>query len=124
MKGHRYWVAVVFFLLAAAPGFWFPALSNTLESYGMGGWKTLIFIIPPFTGMISPLMFGAQVDQRWQAQKVLGWIMLLGAGFLFMAFYSLENHWGPGWFLFFFSINANLRSGVVPAHHHHSFQSS
>lgn len=106
MKGHRYWVAVVFFLLAAAPGFWFPALSNTLENYGMGGWKTLIFIIPPLTGMISPLMFGAQVDQRWQAQKVLGWIMLLGAGFLFMAFYSLENQWGPGWFLFFFSINA------------------
>jgi len=106
MKGHRYWVAVVFFLLAAAPGFWFPALSNTLESYGMGGWKTLIFMIPPLTGMISPLIFGAQVDQRWQAQKVLGWIMLLGSGFLYMAFYALEEHWGAGWFLFFFSINA------------------
>lgn len=106
MKGHRYWVAVVFFLLAAAPGFWFPALSNTLVVYGLEDWKTLIFIIPPLTGMISPLIFGAQADQRWQAQKVLGWIMLFGAFFLFMAFYALEEGWGPKWFLFYFFINA------------------
>ncbi|YCM44246.1 MFS transporter [Verrucomicrobiaceae bacterium 227] len=106
MKGHRYWVAVVFFLLAAAPGFWWPALSNTLESYGLGEWIRVAFVIPPLAGMISPLIFGAQVDQRWQAQKVLGWIMLLGAGFLFMAFYAVEHRWGGEWFLFFFTINA------------------
>ncbi len=98
-------MAVVFFLLAAAPGFWFPALSNVLDSYGLGGWKAVVFLVPPLAGMISPLIFGAQVDQRLQAQKVLGWIMLLGAGFLFMAFHSLEMGWGGGWFLFFFVIN-------------------
>ncbi len=106
MKGHRYWVAVVFFLLASAPGFWFPALSNILEKAGLGGWTAIAFIIPPICGMISPLVFGAQVDQRWQAQKVLGFVMLLGAGFLYMAFHSIEQGWGGGWFLFFFIINA------------------
>ncbi len=105
MKGHRYWMAVVFFLLASAPGFWFPALSNVLDHYGLGTWKLAVFLTPPIAGMISPLVFGAQVDQRFQAQKVLGWIMLSGAGFLFMAFHSLEQGWGGGWFLFFFIIN-------------------
>lgn len=106
MKGHRYWVAVVFFLLAAAPGCWWPALSNTLAQYGLESWVAVAFIIPPLAGMISPLIFGAQVDQRWQAQKVLGWIMISGAGFLYMAFHALEHHWGGGWFLFFFTVNS------------------
>lgn len=61
---------------------------------------------PASCGMISPLIFGAQVDQRLEAQKVLGWIMLLGAGFLYMAFHSLEQSWGGWWFLSFFIINA------------------
>lgn len=99
-------MAVVFFLLASAPGFWFPALANVLESYGLGGWKVAVFIVPPLSGMISPLIFGAQVDQRLEAQKVLGWIMLSGAGFLFMAFHALEQGWGGWWFLTFFTINA------------------
>jgi MFS family permease len=105
MKGHRYWMAVVFFLLASAPGFWFPALANVLDHYGLSAWTVPVFLVPPIAGMISPLIFGAQVDQRLQAQKVLGWIMLLGAGFLYMAFHSLEKEWGGGWFLFFFIIN-------------------
>ncbi|HAN81838.1 MAG TPA: MFS transporter [Verrucomicrobiales bacterium] len=106
MKGHRYWLAVVFFLLASAPGFWFPALTNVLENYGLGSWAVWAFLVPPLAGMISPLIFGAQVDQRLEAQKVLGWIMLLGAGFLYMAFHSLEQSWGGWWFLSFFIINA------------------
>ncbi len=106
MKGHRYWLAVVFFLLASAPGFWFPALTNVLETYGLGDWAVWAFMVPPLAGMISPLIFGAQVDQRLEAQKVLGWIMLTGAGFLYMAFYSLEEGWGGWWFILFFSINA------------------
>lgn len=106
MKGHRYWLAVVFFLLASAPGFWFPALANVLENYDLGSWAVWAFLVPPLAGMISPLIFGAQVDQRLEAQKVLGWIMLLGAGFLYMAFHSLEQNWGGWWFLSFFIINA------------------
>ncbi len=106
MKGHQYWMGVVFFLLAAAPGFWFPALSNVLDEYGLGSWKLAIFLVQPITSLISPLIFSAQVDQRLQAQKVLGWIMLLGASFLFLSFHALEHEWGGSWFLFFFIINS------------------
>ncbi|MDG1670801.1 MAG: hypothetical protein P8H96_08035, partial [Akkermansiaceae bacterium] len=86
IKGHRYWIAVVFFLMAGAVGLWYPALSNILPRYGLGDWAVIIFMIPGLCGFISPLILGAQVDQKYQAQKVLGWIMWLGAGFVFMAF--------------------------------------
>lgn len=106
IKGHRYWIAVVFFLMAGAVGLWYPALSNILPRYGLGGWAVVIFMIPGLCGFISPLILGAQVDQRYQAQKVLGWIMWLGAVFIFMAFYALEHRWGAGWFVGFFTISA------------------
>ena len=106
IKGHRYWIAVVFFLMAGAVGLWYPALSNILPRYGLGDWAVIIFMIPGLCGFISPLILGAQVDQRYQAQKVLGWIMWLGAGFVFMAFYALEHRWGAGWFVGFFTISA------------------
>lgn len=105
MKGHRYWLAVVFFLLASAPGFWFPVLTNVLDGYGLGDWTVVIFLVTPITSMISPLIFGAQVDRHFQAQKVLGWIMFAGAGFLFLSFHAMEHHWGGWWVFLFFFIN-------------------
>ena len=105
MKGHRYWMAVVFFLLAAAPGFWWPVLANILTAYGLEDWKVGVFLVPPIAGMISPLIFGAQVDRRFQAQKVLAWIMISGAGFLYLAFHAMEEGWGGGWVFGLFLVN-------------------
>lgn len=105
MKGHRYWTAVVFFLLAAAPGFWWPVLANVLTSHGLEGWKVAVFLVPPIAGMISPLVFGAQVDRRFEAQKVLGWIMWTGAVFLFLAFHAMEQGWGGEWVFALFLVN-------------------
>lgn len=99
IKGHRYWLAVVFFLLASAPGFWYPVLANVLKAHGLENWKVSIFLVTPITSMVSPLIFGAQVDRRFEAQKVLGWIMISGAGFLFVAFHAIEKNWGGGWVL-------------------------
>ena len=104
--GHRYWIAAVFFLMAGAVGLWYPALSNILPAYGLGEWSVLAFMIPGLCGIVSPLILGAQVDQKYQAQKVLGWILWIGAGFVFMAFYALEHRWGAGWFLTFFTISS------------------
>ena len=111
-KGHRYWLAVVFFLLAGVPGFWFPALSNILVENGYGGWKELAFMLPCFAGILSPLILGAAVDQRVEAQKMLGWIMITGAFFLYGAFHAIEHKWGGWLFLMFFGANALIS---VPA---------
>ncbi|MDB4537687.1 MFS transporter [Akkermansiaceae bacterium] len=110
--GHRYWIAVAFFLMAGAVGMWFPALSNILPRYGLGGWAVWIFMIPGICGIISPLILGAQVDQKFQAQKVLGWIMWIGAIFVYLAFHALENKWGPWWFVSFFTISALISAPV------------
>ena len=111
-KGHRYWLAVVFFMVAGVPGLWFPALSNILVSGGLGGWKEIAFMLPSIAGILSPLVFAAQVDQRFEAQKVLGWIMIIGSVFLFLAFHSIEAGWGGPTFLVFFAVNALIS---VPA---------
>ncbi|MDB4688709.1 hypothetical protein OAE91_04075, partial [Akkermansiaceae bacterium] len=111
-KGHRYWLAIVFFLVAGVPGLWFPALSNILISGGLGQWKELAFMLPSIAGILSPLVFAAQVDQRFEAQKVLGWIMIIGSVFIFLAFHSIEKAWGGPVFLTLFAINALIS---VPA---------
>lgn len=104
--GHRYWIAVVFFLLAAAPGFWVPVLSNVLKARG---WETTItwaFLLPPAAGIISPLILGARADQRYRADRILGLMLGGGAIFLYLAFWFLENGDSPAGFLFFLGINS------------------
>jgi len=104
--GHPYWISVVFFLLAGAPGFWMPALSNVLRGHELAGYVELAFMIPGIAALISPLIFAAQVDQRLQAQKVLGVILIAGSVFLYYAFVAVEEGWGGSWFLLLMSINA------------------
>jgi len=93
-------------MVAGVPGLWFPALSNILVTGGLSAWKEWAFMIPSIAGILSPLVFAAQVDQRFEAQKVLGWIMITGSLFLFLAFHSIEKGWGGPAFLTFFAINA------------------
>ena len=105
-KGHPFWLAVVFFLVAGAPGFWVPAMSNILIKHDLGGWKEIAVIVPFFASMISPMIFGAMVDQRYEAQKVLGWIMLIGSIFLFLSFHAIEAGWGGWAFIFFMGMTS------------------
>lgn len=105
-RGRPFWIGVVFFLIAAAPGCWTPSLSNILRAEGYQDWVEWIFMVPGLAGLLSPLVFAAQVDQRFQAQKVLGVIMAVGAVFLFAAFWALEAGWGIGWFASLLAINA------------------
>lgn len=103
--GHRYWIAVVFCLLAAAPGAWLPVLSNVLEAKGWNRTITWAFLIGPVAGMISPILFGARADQRIPAEKLAGIIIAGGAIFLWAAFEALDQG-NPKLFLVFLSLNA------------------
>ena len=103
--GHRYWIAVVFCLLAAAPGAWLPVLSNVLEARGWSRITMWAFLVGPIAGMISPLLFSARADQRIPAEKLVGYIITGGAVFLWAAFRALEAD-RPNLFLLFMMINA------------------
>lgn len=106
LVGHRYWIAVVFCLLAAAPGSWVPVLSNILVERGWDTTITWAFLIPPIAGMISPLIFGARADQRIAAEKLLGILIGGGAVFLYLAFEALEKASSPWLFLVLLMVNA------------------
>jgi nucleoside transporter len=104
--GHRYWIGVVFFLLAAAPGSWYPVLTNVLEVQGWTDIRSLAFLMPPLAGMISPLIFASKADRSFPAEKVLAFVMIFGAVFLYMAFWFLEQGNSRTMFLVLLGLNA------------------
>lgn len=104
--GHRYWIAVVFFLLASAPGCWFPVLTNVLKVKGWTDIRSLAFMVPSLAGMISPLIFASKADRSFAAEKVLAFVMIFGAGFLYMAFWFLEHRDNRTMFLVMLALNA------------------
>lgn len=107
-KGGSYWIAISFFLLTAAPGMWYPALPNILKAQGIEWVLPYAFAVGPVVSLFSPLIFGSMADYRFSAQKLVGTLSLLGAGFLAMAFYALYMGWGAWWYLGFQVLNALL----------------
>ena len=87
------------FFQGLSTGFWFPALTNILNTHGMGEWVGWAFAVPPVCALFSPLIGGALADERVAAQKLLAWCSLLGAILLFLAFGALDLGLGPAWFL-------------------------
>lgn len=105
-KGGRWWIAVAFFLISVAPGLWLPALPNVLDTRGMAWVLPYAFAVGPLVSLISPLLFGSMADYRFSAQKLMGVLSITGAGFLAMAFYSIEQGWGPWAYVIFQTLNA------------------
>mgnify|MGYP001813872531 CR=1 FL=1 len=97
---------MVFFLLAAAPGSWFPVLTNVLEVQGWIDIRSLAFMIPSLAGMVSPLVFASKADRSFPAEKVLAFVMIAGAGFLYAAFWFLEQGDNRVMFLVMLALNA------------------
>lgn len=95
-----------FFFIAAAPGFWFPTLTNILNARGLGAWVPAAFLAGPVAALLSPVIGGALADNRFSAEKLLGVISIGGAWLIGMAFYSLDAGWSPWWFLIFLVVNA------------------
>jgi hypothetical protein len=56
--------------------------------------------------MISPLWIGALADNRFAAQRLLGWTALASAGLLGSAFVVLDAGFGPWWFIGLFFTSA------------------
>lgn len=90
---------VVFFLMGMSPGFYASALTNILTAKGLEEWVTLAFLVGPVAAIISPLIIGAVADQRMRAERLLGWIAIVGSALLYGAFWMLEHDWNPWWFI-------------------------
>ncbi len=105
-KGGGWWIGVGFFLLSLAPGLWLPSLPNVLKAQEIEWVLPYAFAVGPLAALFSPLIFGSMADYRFSAQKLVGTLSLVGAGFLGMAFVSLHMGWGPWTYLAFQSANA------------------
>lgn len=83
-----------------APGYYTPAIPNILHAKGLGSeWLSLAFLAGPVASMISPLIIGAMADNRFAAQKVVGFIGILSSCFLASAFSVLDHNGSPWAFI-------------------------
>ena len=105
-KRNALWLCPVFFLLAAAPGFWLPVLANILNAKGWGSYTTLVFMVLPLSAIISPLFFSARADQIIPAEKLLAIIVGIGAILTALAFFVLEQGKNPIFFLVLFGLKS------------------
>lgn len=96
-------LSVMFFLIGMSPGFYVPVLTNILLRAGLDSselqWAWLAF---PLASMISPLWIGALADNRFSAQRLLGWAGLISALLLGAGFLALDAGLSPWWFLILF----------------------
>jgi len=106
------WLWVVFFFQGMSPGFWLPALTNILKAEELAEWVPLAFIVAPVCALVSPLIGGALADQRVAANRLYVGSSLVAAVMLALAFWSLENHWNPWWFIGFLGMYS-LASGPM-----------
>jgi len=104
------WLA--FFFHGMSPGFWISSLTNIFRELGYSQWVAAAFMVPPLCALISPLIGGALADQRMAANRLFGWSAVVGAVFLFAAFWTLDMGWHPWWFISLLSIYS-LASGPM-----------
>lgn len=100
-KGSVAWCAIAFFFLGAAPGFWVPAVGHLLEVRGDSWLVPWAFVPSCLAALLSPLAMGAFADQRMNADRLMVWITVLGAAFLWLAFRALAWGWSGWWFVGF-----------------------
>jgi MFS family permease len=100
-------LCAMFFMMGMGPGMWIPGLTNIIIATGWGHeWVTLAFLIIPVASMLSPLLSGALADQKVAAQKLAGWISILGTLGLSAAFYVLRADVSPWWFVGLFFVTS------------------
>ena len=106
IEHRRYLMGVAMFLMYMPLGMWLPSLPNILEAYDARWTLPYVFALMQLMGIVSSLLIAAISDRKMEAQKLLGMLSLISAGFLWLAFSSLEWGWHPGWYLFFQSCHA------------------
>jgi len=89
-KGSPFWIGVIFFFVGFCPGMWIPGLPSILRADGYEDWIPWIYMGIPMGSIISPLLLGVLSDGKVAAQRLCGYVMLLGACSMTLAFGSLQ----------------------------------
>lgn len=90
----------MFFLLGMSLGFYLPAMTNILTAAGLGSdFVQWAWLAGPVAAFLSPVAVGALADNRFAAQKILGWSGILSSLLLAGAFRCLEIGVSPWWFI-------------------------
>lgn len=110
----RYMMGVVMFLMFLPPGMWVPSLPNILEAHNARWVLPYFAVLSPLMAIFSALVFGALSDRKIDARYLMGGLGLTGAGFLWLAFSSLQWGWHPIWFLIFQGCNALISAPMIP----------
>ena len=98
---------MMFFLLGMSMGFYMPALTNIVTAAGLGSdFVQWAWLAGPVAAILSPVAVGALADNRFAAQKVLGWSGVLSALLLWASFRSLEIGVSPWWFVLLLFISS------------------
>ncbi|WP_205618975.1 MFS transporter [Rubritalea marina] len=108
------WIGVVYFLIFIPLGLCTPALPNILESHGALWVIPFATAVGPVTAIFSSLMFTSMADRRWEAQKILGCITILGSVFVWLQFSVLQWGWSPWWYVFFQGCNVLISAPMIP----------
>ncbi len=96
-------LSAMFFLLGMSPGFYVPILTNILLKAGLD--SSLVqwaWLTGPVAALLSPLLVGALADNRFAAQRLLGWIGIASAVLLGGGFATLQFGWSSWWFICLF----------------------
>ncbi len=89
-KGSPMWLAVVFFFVGFCPGMWIPGLPSVLRLGGHEAWIPWIYMGMPIGSIISPLFLGALSDGKVAANRLCGYVMLIGGCSMTVAFGALH----------------------------------
>lgn len=114
LNQRRYMMGLAMFLMFMAMGMWLPSLPNILVAHEARWALPYAFALTQLMGIFSTLLIAALSDRKIQAQKLLGVLSFLGAGFLWLAFSSLSWGWHPVWYLVFQSSTALVSAPMIP----------
>ena len=74
------------FLMYMPMGMWLPSLPNILGAYDARWAVPYTFGLMQVMGILSSLVFASLSDRRLEAQKLMGILSILGAGYRWLAF--------------------------------------
>lgn len=85
---------------------WQVCFGNVLKTHGLERFIPYAYACTALSAFISPMFVGALADQRIAPTRLLRWLSGAGAGFLALAFLTIDRGWSAWWMLAFVQLHA------------------